>query len=76
MVDGSCEPALAEKSFAGVGRIQCVAQNLERYAATTLQVFGLERRAHAAAPQRPDDAVVPKFLAGLRQSAQFRLGTR
>ena len=48
MVDRGGQPPLAEESLARVGRIERVAQDLERYAATAFQVLGLIDRAHAA----------------------------
>ena len=74
MIDGSREPAFAEESLARVGRIQRVAQDLERDAASAIQIIGLERRAHAALPQHADDAVMTELLAGLAAAARLRLG--
>ena len=72
MVDRGGQAPLAEESLARVGRIEPVAQDLERHAASALQVLGFIDRAHAARAERADDGVMAKLLARLRQAAGLR----
>ena len=74
MIDRGRQPAFAEKTFAGFGRVERLAQDLESHAPAALQVLGFKHRAHPAPAQRTDDEVIPQLFARLRQSARTASG--
>ena len=74
MIDRSRQTAFPEKAVTGFGRIKGLAQHLESDAPSALQVFGFKNVSHAAAPEGPDNSVMPKLFARLGQSGSERLG--
>jgi hypothetical protein len=70
MIDGGSEAAFAKEPFTRFGRIQLVAQDLERHAATAVQIIRFECRPHAARAEQTHDAVMPEFLSGLGHRAR------
>ena len=71
LIEAASRPSRKNRSRAS-GESSRVTQDLERHPASAFQVLGFINRPHAARAQRPDDGVMAKLLARLRQAAGLR----